>query len=185
MPARARRLGNQAAAHRCHRHLGPLLRPALRRRKNLSALYTLPQIAAPEEPAHMDFQPAYSATDDVNVALIEESQRTFMNRVYRWMFGGLLTTAFTAVGTVSNAALLNFTLQNYFFLIIASFGFVLALSFFAQRMSGAVAGTMFLLYSMLVGMTLTPIFFAFKLGSVGQAFFITAGVFGAMSIYGT
>jgi FtsH-binding integral membrane protein len=62
---------------------------------------------------------------------------------------------------------------------------VFGLSLFAHKMSGALAATLFLAYALLNGLTFSTIFFVFQLGSIVNAFFLTAAVFGAMSIYGT
>ncbi|MFN7132697.1 MAG: Bax inhibitor-1/YccA family protein [Myxococcales bacterium] len=120
--------------------------------------------------------------DTRNVA---EAQRAFMAGVYRWMFLALAVTGGTAIYTVSNPALLGFALRNYLFLTLGSLGLVMVLSFLAHKVSGAVAAAMFVGYSVLLGMTLSTIFLVYQLGSIGQAFFVTGGVFAAMSVYGT
>jgi FtsH-binding integral membrane protein len=48
-----------------------------------------------------------------------------------------------------------------------------------------VAALMFLAYSFLTGLTLSGLFWYFKLGSVASAFFVTAGAFAALSAYAT
>lgn len=53
-----------------------------------------------------------------------------------------------------------------------------------HKMSTTTANIMFLLYAVLNGVTLSSIFFIYQLGSIAFTFFITAGVFLAMSIYG-
>jgi FtsH-binding integral membrane protein len=130
-------------------------------------------------------EPAYSQDVGANSVLVEESQRTFMARVYRWMFAALSVTGLTAVYTASNEALFMWAMQNYMVLLLASLGLVFALSFMAQKVSGPVAGAMFIGYSALLGLTLSVIFYVYTTGSIAQAFFVTAGVFGAMSVYGT
>ena len=53
-----------------------------------------------------------------------------------------------------------------------------------QKMStGAVLGC-FVLFSAMMGTTLAPIFLVYRLGTIVYTFFITAGTFGAMSVYG-
>jgi FtsH-binding integral membrane protein len=43
---------------------------------------------------------------------------------------------------------------------------------------------LFCVFSALMGISLAPIFLVYSLGSISYTFFITAGVFGAMSVYG-
>jgi FtsH-binding integral membrane protein len=129
------------------------------------------------------WQTATSA--EVNAALVQESRRAFMSRVYGWMFAGLALTGVVALITVSNEMLLQTALQWRVPLLLAELGLVFVLSLFAPRLSGAVAALMFLAYSALTGMTLSIYFLIYTAGSIGQAFLLTAGVFGAMSLYGT
>ncbi|MCY1014899.1 Bax inhibitor-1/YccA family protein [Pyxidicoccus sp. MSG2] len=121
----------------------------------------------------------------VDTVLVQESQRAFMTRVHGWMFGGLMVTAIMALVTVSNEPLLRAVINFRMPLLLVQFGVVLGLSFLAPRLSGAVAALMFLGYSALTGMTLSIFFLIYTAGSIAQAFFLTAGVYGAMAIYGT
>ena len=114
-----------------------------------------------------------------------EAQRAYMSRVYAWMFVGLGVTGVTAFVTAATPAIFVPVMQLFWLLIIAELGLVLVLSFMARKLSGAVAGALFLAYAVLNGLTLSGIFFAYKLGTIGDAFAITGGVFGAMSLYGT
>ena len=62
---------------------------------------------------------------------------------------------------------------------------VLAFSFMQSRVSEPVTAVMFLLYAVLSGLTFSVIFLVYELGSIGTAFIIAPGTFGALSIYGT
>jgi FtsH-binding integral membrane protein len=125
------------------------------------------------------------ASAPVDSVLVQESQRAFMSRVHGWMFGGLMVTAIMALLTVSNEPLLRMVINWRIPLLLVQFGAVLALSFLAPRLSGPVAAVMFLGYSALTGMTLSIFFLIYTAGSIAQAFFLTAGVYGAMAVYGT
>lgn len=114
-----------------------------------------------------------------------ESARRFMASVYRWMFGGLLLTAGVAFYTMTSEPLLLFAVNNFLLLALVQLGLVLGFGFLLHRVSAAAAGAMFLAYSFLTGLFFAPIFLRYELGSVGQVFAITAGTFGAMSVYGT
>ena len=117
--------------------------------------------------------------------LAQESSRTFMARVYRWMFVGLSVTAAAAMYVASKPELMMAVARNMLFLILAEFGVVLALTFVAHKLSGTVAGLLFLGYAGLTGVTFSVLFYIYQLGSIANAFLLTAGSFLALSIYGT
>ncbi|NVJ20133.1 MULTISPECIES: Bax inhibitor-1/YccA family protein [Myxococcus] len=124
-------------------------------------------------------------SDSAHSVLVQESKRAFMTRVHGWMFAGLLVTGVMALLTLSNETLLRTVIDWRLGFMIAQVGAVLALSFLAPRLSGPVAATMFLGYSALTGMTFAILFLVYTAGSIAQAFFLTAGVYGAMALYGT
>jgi len=112
----------------------------------------------------------------------------YMNQVYMWMTAGLGLTALVAWQTASSPAVLQFIFSNTFIiigLIIAQLGIVIALSAAVHRFSATTATAMFLFYSALTGVTLSSIFVIYTMGSIANAFLVTAGTFGAMSVYGT
>lgn len=114
-------------------------------------------------------------------------ERTFIRSVYAWMFGGLLITALAATWVAISPAMQTLVLQNrvvFFGLMIAEIGMVMYLSFRIQKISPAVAASLFFVYSLLNGLTLSVILFIYTAGSIVQAFVVAAGMFGAMSIYG-
>ncbi len=105
-----------------------------------------------------------------------------MRNVYGWMTMGLLVTAAVALG-VSNAGI--FPSQGIMFLaIFAQLGIVIGLSWAINRISATMAGMLFFAYSALTGFTFSILFIVFSLGSIAAAFLSTAGVFGAMTVYG-
>jgi len=54
-----------------------------------------------------------------------------------------------------------------------------------MKMSPAVSNVMFFIYAILTGVTLSFIFISYEIGTIFQAFAISALMFGAMAIYGT
>lgn len=110
-----------------------------------------------------------------------------MRRVFGKMFLGVLLTAFVALGIASSPNLLNMIFANnfmFFGLIIAQFGLVIWLSAGINKMSSSTASLLFYLYSAVTGVTLTPVLFAYTGAAIIKTFFITAGTFGAMALYG-
>lgn len=116
----------------------------------------------------------------------ESGLQAFMAQVYGWMTCGLLLTGFTAL-LVPGTALQDFIFSSkitFYGLIIAQLGVVFFLSGMVSRISGAMATTLFMLYSVLTGLTLSSVFIVYTSASIASTFFITAGTFGAMSVYG-
>jgi FtsH-binding integral membrane protein len=132
---------------------------------------------------YRDEQPAWisssTAGSDVRV-------REFIRSVYAWMFGGLLITAAAAVWVVNSPALqqLIFGTPLRWVIFLAPIGLSLFLGFRITKMSAATAAASFLIFSALMGLSLSSIFFVYTAASIYQAFFTAAGMFGAMSVYG-
>jgi len=128
-----------------------------------------------------------SAVQAENEASLQRYVAGVMRRVYGKMSLGLLVTAITSFWVVQSEALLNLifgTPAAMWILFAAEIGIVIFLSARINKMSSAMATTMFYLYSVLTGVTLSPIFFAYTEGSIATTFAITAGTFGAMSLFG-
>ena len=109
----------------------------------------------------------------------------FMQRVYQWMALGLTLTGFIAFWVSRNPALLQALSGGLFFaLILAELGLVFWLSAKILKISPQAAKIGFLVYSGLNGLTLSFIFVIYTQASIASTFFITAGTFAAVSIYG-
>jgi hypothetical protein len=138
-------------------------------------------------PARPPFPAATAARPPAYAVGAMDAERTFIGAVYRWMTLGLVVTAavaFVTAEAISSGAI-PFNKWVFYGLMIAEFGLVIALSAMLPRLSGAAAGGLFLLYSALNGATLSVILLVYTGNSVALAFGITAGTFGAMSVYGT
>lgn len=110
-----------------------------------------------------------------------------MTRVYGWMTVALLITAGAAFFTANSAAMLQVIYGNsavLIGLIIAELGLVMGLSWGINKLSPAMAALMFVLYSLVNGVTLSSIFFAYEIGTISSAFAATALTFGGMSLVG-
>lgn len=110
-----------------------------------------------------------------------------MKRVYVRMFIGLLVSAFCALGVASSPAALSFFFGNqlvFWGMLIAMLVMAFVIPARLTRMSTGAVLSCFIAYSALMGCWLAPIFLAYKLGTIVYTLFITAGTFGAMSVYG-
>ncbi|TCT91699.1 hypothetical protein EDC48_102235 [Gibbsiella quercinecans] len=113
--------------------------------------------------------------------------QAYMAQVYGWMTCGLLLTAFVSWYAANTPAILNFIFSSqitFFGLIIVQLALVFVISGMVNRLSGAMATSLFMLYSALTGLTLSSIFIAYTYSSIASTFVVTAGMFGAMSLYG-
>ena len=110
-----------------------------------------------------------------------------MRRVYGKMTLGLLVTALTSYLMLTVPALMNFLMLHPLLIIgamVVELGLVFYLSARIEKMSSTTATITFYLYSMINGITLTPIFLIYTSTSIAMTFALTAGTFGAMTIFG-
>ncbi|WP_337634346.1 Bax inhibitor-1/YccA family protein [Prevotella sp.] len=110
-----------------------------------------------------------------------------MRKVFVWMTLALAITGLTAYGVATSPTILSLIFSSkvtFFGLIIAEFALVFAISGAINRLSLSTATLLFILYSVINGATLSTIFFAFSVATIGKVFFITAGTFGAMALVG-
>ncbi|MDE6338938.1 MAG: Bax inhibitor-1/YccA family protein [Muribaculaceae bacterium] len=110
-----------------------------------------------------------------------------MRRVYLRMFIGLLVSAFCALGVASSEAAMHFFFGNqlvFWGMLIAMLAMAFILPARMMKMSSAAVLGCFIAYSALMGCWLAPIFIAYRIGTIVYTLFITAGTFGAMSVYG-
>lgn len=118
---------------------------------------------------------------------IKSYQAVFITRVYNWMALALFITGLIAYYTASSPQLFNTIVSSrilFFGLIIGELALVVYLSRAISTMSRNMAIGAFLLYSVLNGLTMSVIFMAYTSSSIATTFYITAGTFAAMSIYG-
>lgn len=112
---------------------------------------------------------------------------TLIRSVYIWMCTALLLTGATATLVAGSPRIMEIVFSsNMFFwgLLIAQFGLVWAISAKVNSFSLPTLSGLFMLYSVLTGVTFSVFFLAFTAESIASTFFITAGTFAAMSLYG-
>src|SRR3954470_3223684 len=84
-------------------------------------------------------------------------QQQFITRVYGWMSAALVITGITAYLTATTPSILQLIFGSgmFFGLIIGELVLVMILSWAINKMSAAVATFVFILYSVLNGLTLS------------------------------
>jgi FtsH-binding integral membrane protein len=106
--------------------------------------------------------------------------------VFNNMAIGLAISAIVAFGTASSPELMQmlFAGPQKWLVMLAPLAMVFFISLGTQTMSPAAARIWFFAFAAVMGLSLSTTFMLYKLGSIVTIFFATAGMFGAMSIYG-
>ena len=120
-----------------------------------------------------------------------KSEKSIVNSVMKNVFA-LMTLALAATGAISyivsnNIQIIKTIIENqplFWGLIIGELVLVIVLSAMINKISFTTALILFALYSVMNGVTLAPLFIVFTAESIASAFFVTAGTFGAMAIFG-
>lgn len=129
----------------------------------------------------------YNPYDNNGVQALDNRVSAIMRRVYIKMFLGMLVTALVSWWCYVTPAVIQFFAAHsgmIWGLFIAELVLVFAISGGINRMSSGTATLLFYLFSVVNGVALFPIFLAYTHVSIAKTFFITAGTFGAMSIFG-
>lgn len=116
-----------------------------------------------------------------------QAQSLFLAKVFNWMFIGLLLTGAAAFLTANSQAALSLIFGNrliFFGLVLAELGVVFTLAGRVEKLSAGTATLLFIFYSLLNGVTLSAILMVYTMTSIALTFLITAGMFGAMAVYG-
>lgn len=132
----------------------------------------------------------YRTIERDGVAEVDQATgaRIFVNRVYNWMFCGLMVTTVLAWAVakyaVSSEAAMRSVMGLALPLMIVELVLVIVLSAAVRKMSAVTAGVLFIAYSALNGLTLSPIFLVYTQTSIFLAFGSCALMFAATSTFG-
>ncbi len=107
-------------------------------------------------------------------------ESAFLTKVYGWMTLGLAVTGVTAFLMRSVAIPAGL----FYLLIFGELGLVFAISLGINRMQAGTATALFILYSGLTGVTLSVLLRLYDVGTIFAAFFVSAGMFAAMALWG-
>jgi FtsH-binding integral membrane protein len=134
------------------------------------------------------------AARPATAAVIDQGLRSYMLRVYNYMSLGLVVTglvayftyanAFSADGNLTALGAAIYTGPLMWVIMLAPLAFVLVLSFGITKLSVPTTQILFWAFAAVMGLSLSSIFAVYTGGSIAKVFFITAGTFGAMSLYG-
>jgi uncharacterized protein len=118
--------------------------------------------------------------------------RTFMARVFSWMFLALTITAVTSFVWAATPSLMRLLINAEgtgfsilgWVVMLAPLGFVLLMSLGFQKLPSPLLILLFVVFSVLMGMSLSFIFLVYNIGTIGITFGITSAMFGVMAITG-
>lgn len=129
----------------------------------------------------------FNSTFPRTASQVVVKQNALIRQVYAWMGGGLAVTAIMALITLSSPAILEAVFGNklvFYGMMIGELALVFTLSGAINKLSATTATLIFIAYSALNGVTLSVVALAYTASSITSTFVISAGMFGAMSIYG-
>ncbi len=125
-------------------------------------------------------RPAVGAQADIDVGL-----RDYMLRIYNYMASGLALTGIVAYVAANSGFIAHiYNTPLMWLVMLAPLGLVMWLSFGINRMQASTAQAIYWLYAGLMGLSMATIFLVYTNTSIARVFFITAGTFAAMSLYG-
>jgi FtsH-binding integral membrane protein len=145
-----------------------------------------------------DFRATTRPAGTAQAVALDQGLRAYMLGVYNWMSSGLLLTAIVAYA-VANTPLRDAFYQTAYtsfgqavmrptalatVCMIAPIGFVMVLTFGVNRLSRTAAQALYWAFAAVMGASLSNIFLVYAHGSIASTFFITAGTFAGMSIWG-
>ncbi len=110
----------------------------------------------------------------------------FLAKCFKWMAVGLAITGVVAFLTLKTGLVIPLLTTPFLLLAlcIAEIGLVFYLSMKIDKLQAGTATALFLGYSALNGLTMSGIFLRYTGTSIAATFFITAGMFTAMAVYG-
>lgn len=118
--------------------------------------------------------------------------KTFLANVFSWMFMALATTALVAFVASGNEAFLGMMFNPQtggmsmfgWVIMLSPLGLVLWMSAGLARLSAANLSLIFIVYSILMGLSLSFIFLAYTGASIAKTFVIASSMFGLMALVG-
>lgn len=121
--------------------------------------------------------------ENINPVQNVDVHKDIYTKTFLWMFLGLLATAFVSAFSYATGFTVNF-IEIWPVLLIVEVVVVIVFSLLLKKMPPSVVGVLFFVYAILNGITLSTIFYVYKLSSIVYIFFAAAAVFGICAFYG-
>lgn len=135
----------------------------------------------------MDYEEIVNVSSQNRELEMSAAFPVLMRKVYLWMTLALVITGFTAYYMATSETLMTALVTNqilFWGLAIGELALVIGLSAAINKLSLTTATLMFVLYSVINGVTMSFIFLAYTASSITNVFFITAGTFAVMALFG-
>lgn len=110
--------------------------------------------------------------------------RHYLNKVYAWMSVTMLVTAGTAIYALQSAEMLTWIVSHMLLLVLGSIAVILTMLFAARRLTAGALAALLIVFAVAEGLLFGPILCFYTQESLGLTFACTAGMFGAMSLFG-
>lgn len=110
--------------------------------------------------------------------------RRYLNKVYAWMSVTMLVTAGTAIYALQSAEMLTWIVSHMLLLVLGSIAVILTMLFAARRLTAGALAALLIVFAVAEGLLFGPILCFYTQESLGLTFACTAGMFGAMSLFG-
>jgi uncharacterized protein len=130
----------------------------------------------------LNYEAAESRSSAETAALV-----SFFNSVYAWMATGLAVTALVGWTVSRTPALVEIIYSSpgmMLFMVLGAFGIAWLVQSAAATISATAGTILFLVYAAVIGLIISGIFIIYDIQMLAAAFVMTAGVFGALSVYG-
>lgn len=121
----------------------------------------------------------------------QDATSAFLANVFTYMGGALAITGLLAFWFGNSEELMQYLIDPVtgsttlgYVVMFAPLAFVLIMSFAFNKLSSFALLALFVVYSAIMGISMSSIFLAFKLSSIASTFFITAATFGVMAVVG-
>lgn len=117
---------------------------------------------------------------------VDEGLRSHFLRIYNYMASAVLLSGIVAYLIVSSKPLTQailFSPLRWVFML-APLAFIFIMSWRFERMSKAALQAMYWAYAVCIGVSFATILYVYTGASVARAFFMAAGLFAALSLYG-
>lgn len=110
--------------------------------------------------------------------------RAYLNKVYLWMAFTMIITAGTAIYATQSAEILTWVASHILLLCIGSLVVIITMCLAARKLTVGALGSLLCIFAGVEGLLFGPILCLYTQESLGLTFACTAGMFGAMSLFG-
>jgi FtsH-binding integral membrane protein len=118
---------------------------------------------------------------------VSRTMSGLLPKVYGWMFVALAISGAVAYWSGESTGIADALFSNPLLWLVVLFAWVglgIGISAGINKLSAGTATALFVIYSALAGLALSWIFIAYELDTIAGAFFVSAGMFGLMSVIG-